>query len=261
MKGSIKKFKNGNRYDESTKYATRKLRRTGRTHREISRELGIGLGTAHIWTRGICVTPLQKEAIEKRRIQPYATEDKKNELRRRIKVLLKPYQYKEKYTQPMLLKKIKDFFLKYGRIPLKREFNSFAEFRRRFGSWNNAIRAAGFTPNKVIFSKKFTARDGHICDSFAEKIIDDYLSENGIIHERNVYYGDTKMSADFLVGDIRIEYFGLAGIKRDYDKNIEKKRSISEKNNYNLLEIYPSVLFAPGFKEFFIRNLRRWTRV
>ena len=154
-----------------------------------------------------------------------------------------------------------DFCRKKGRIPLKREFNMYRVYQKRFGSWNNAIRAAGLEPNMVIFSKKFGARDGHMCDSFAEKIIDDYLSEASIVHKRNAYYGNTKMSADFLVKDIRIEYFGLAGVKEDYDENIERKRLESKKCDYKLLEIYPSALFAPGFKEFFIRNLRRLMKI
>jgi hypothetical protein len=51
----------------------------------------------------------------------------------------------------------------------------YREYQQRFGSWNNAIRLAGFEPNSVIFSKKFLAKDGHVCDSYAEKIIDDWL--------------------------------------------------------------------------------------
>ena len=77
-----------------------------------------------------------------------------------------------------LYKQIKEFYKKNKRIPLKREFPHYDAIRARFGTWNKAIEAAGFEPNPVMFSKKFIAKDGHICDSFSEKIIDDWLYSN-----------------------------------------------------------------------------------
>jgi len=76
--------------------------------------------------------------------------------------------------------------------------------------------------------------------------------------EFNMYREYKNMFADFLVGNMRIEYFGLAGVNSEYDQNIKKKRLESKKNNYRLLEIYPSVIFVPGFKKFFLKNLQRW---
>ncbi|GAI04393.1 unnamed protein product, partial [marine sediment metagenome] len=83
--------------------------------------------------------------------------------------------WKKPYSKKHLITKIRKFYFKNGRIPLKREFNMYREYQQRFGSWNNAIKLAGFKPNQVIFSKKFIAKDGHICDSYAEQIIDDWL--------------------------------------------------------------------------------------
>lgn len=251
---------NGRRYSLETKNRVRQLRQEGKTHREIAKICGISFSSAHLWTKKIILTKEQKEAIEKRRNKPKFTPARKYALKIMARKILKKFWDKKSYSKRELLQKIGDFHKKENRIPLKREFNMYRVYQRRFGSWNNAILAAGLEPNEVIFSKKFAARDGHVCDSFAEKIIDDYLSENCIPHERNVYYKNTKMSADFLVEDVRIEYFGLAGIKKDYDQNIEKKRLESRKHRYKLLEIYPSALFAPGFKKFFIKNLRRWIK-
>ena len=45
--------------------------------------------------------------------------------------------------------------------------------RYLFGSWNNAVKASGLKPNPVMFSEKQIANDDHVCDSLAEKIIDD----------------------------------------------------------------------------------------
>jgi len=124
----------------------------------------------------------------------------------------------------------------------------YREYQQRFGSWNKAIRLAGFEPNSVIFSKKFIAKDGHICDSFAEKIIDDWLFRCNIRHERNFPYSNQKMTADFAVGNIRIEYFGLWGLNKTYNQGIQVKRKICQKDNLRLLEIYPSDLFSKNFK-------------
>ena len=73
---------------------------------------------------------------------------------------------KKKYARDDLLRKITDFYAKNGRIPLKREFNMHREYKSRFGSWNSAIRAAGFEPNPELFAHKFKVNDGHPCDSF-----------------------------------------------------------------------------------------------
>jgi len=49
-----------------------------------------------------------------------------------------------------IIQPIKSFYNQHGRIPLKREFLQTKAARKRFGSWNKAIKAAGFKPNPVI---------------------------------------------------------------------------------------------------------------
>ena len=161
-----------------------------------------------------------------------------------IKERLASYQYQVKYSDEELINKIRDFYTQNGRIPLKREFNALRIYRVRFGSWNNAVKKAGFDTNPVLFSKRFVASDGHICDSFTERIIDDWLSANNIVHERNVRYGATKFTADFKIGsNVFIEFFGLAGVQKTYDKNIEKKRLLAKEMGYRLIEIYPDDIY------------------
>lgn len=53
-----------------------------------------------------------------------------------------------------IIKQIKKFYAKHKRIPTKREFRGDTVASRRFGSWNEAIKAAGFEPNPVLFAKK-----------------------------------------------------------------------------------------------------------
>lgn len=227
-------------YSPEIKNAAIQLRKSGRTHREIASELKIALGSAHLWTTSIVVSDIQKAAILKRRNHhTFTPEEKEIVLGRLRKAALEARE-----SDDDLIGKIHSFYSQNGRIPLKRELNSPKIFRERFGSWNNAISLAGFDPNPVLFAKKFIARDGHKCDSFTEKIIDDWLHRRGIIHTRGVRYGATKMTVDFFIQpNIAVEFFGLAGVQKKYDSIIPRKREICEKLGWRLIEIYPRDVF------------------
>jgi len=118
--------------------------------------------------------------------------------------------------------------------------------RKHFGAWNKAIEAAGYKPNPLLFAEKQVAKDGHICDSIAERLIDDYLFEGGIIHERNVPYPEGTYTADFKVGDQLVEYFGLAGEHKRYDELKNIKQKIAKGYKISLIEIYPKDLYTSG---------------
>ena len=244
----IAKHRNGIRYSQAIREKARESRINGKTHREIAKELGISLGSADIWTRGIVLSPQQQREIQMRRRQHEWTLEEKERAAQRLKEFWLPI----KYTREDLLRKITDFYAQNGRIPLKREFNSFNVFKKEFGGWNDAINAAGFDPNPVLFAKKFIARDGHHCDSFTEKIIDDWLFEKHIEHKRQWHYGSTKMTADFFIRpNIVVEFFGLAGVQKRYDARIERKRKFCVNNDFRLIEIYP--------KDIFPVNTLRWS--
>lgn len=115
--------------------------------------------------------------------------------------------------------------------------------RKYFGTWNNAILAAGFTSNPVMFSKHHIAKDGHKCDSLAEKIIDDYLFRHDVQHERGISYPGSECTVDFKIGDKWIEYFGLAGEHKRYDQLRRQKQRMAKKFKLNMIEIYPEDLF------------------
>ena len=234
------KARNGIRHSAATREKAILLRSTGKTHREIVSELGISLGTAHLWLKEIYITALQKKAIETRRIRHTFNAKEKEEIIFR----LRPFQFRKQYSETDLLDKIRQFQLENGRVPLKREFNDLRIYRSVFGSWNNAVIKAGFDPNPVLFAKKFIAQDGHMCDSFTEHIIDNWLHARGISHRRNVKYGNTKLSADFgLQDNILVEYFGLAGVQKEYDEIIRRKRALCKQYDLTLVEIYPHDMY------------------
>lgn len=146
-----------------------------------------------------------------------------------------------------IISKIQDFVIKNGRIPVKREmWGIYKPARKFFGTWNNAIKTAGFNPNPVLFANHQVAKDGHMCDSLAEKIIDDYLYEKGIIHKRNAAYPKGIYTADFKIGNKLVEYFGLAGEHKRYDELRKIKQKIARIHRLNLIEIYPQDLYSQG---------------
>lgn len=178
---------NGRRHSLKIKERARFLRRNGLTHREIAQTLKSSCGSVWLWTRGINLTLEQKKDIQERRYKLTFTKQRRRNLSRSARINLASF-WKKPYTKKYLLDKIRRFYFDYDRIPLKGEFNMYREYQQRFGSWNKAIRLAGFKPNQVIFSNKFIAKDGHKCDSYAEKIIDDWLNKNNINHTKNFSY-------------------------------------------------------------------------
>jgi len=160
-----------------------------------------------------------------------------------------------KISENQIIKEIKEFYQNNGRIPLKREFHHYVATRLRFGTWNKAIKAAGFKPHQVLFAKKYIANDGHKCDSLAEKIIDDWLTAKKIPHQKNVFYPNSKYTTDFKVRDTFIEFFGLHGELRIYDQYMRKKLRLIQNNNLKLISIYPKDLFPKPKLDYLLVNL------
>ena len=140
---------------------------------------------------------------------------------------------------------IKKFHSLNDRIPVKHElYAAYSKSRRAFGTWNKAIEAAGFQANPVMFAKRYIARDGHKCDSLAEKIVDEWFYSKGIPHERSVPYPEfKKLTCDFVINKTFIEFFGLEGEVRNYDRLVRLKRKLSKKYKLKLIEIKPIHLF------------------
>ena len=166
-------------------------------------------------------------------------------------------------TPEELIKIIKETAKKLKRVPARREIDKIHDSCRKiFGSWNNAVLAAGLQPNRShenrMYKRMITkAKDGHCCDSISEAIIDNWLNKNNISHERDVSYPNTHHKADWvvLIGNKKIftEYFGLANDSPRYDRAIEEKKKLCYKNKIALIAIYPKDLYP---KEFLEKNLK-----
>lgn len=117
-----------------------------------------------------------------------------------------------------------------------------------FGSWNQAVLAAGLVPNRSHSQRMYKranakASDGHVCDSVSEAIIDNWLTAHNISHQKGGQYPGTNFKTDWMVGDVFIEYFGLAKDSPRYDREIKKKRNFCHSRNIKLIEIYPHELY------------------
>lgn len=159
------------------------------------------------------------------------------------------------YEKSDLIDLIRSFVRANGRIPLYEEFASDQNYpdpdtyRVSFGGWNRAIELAGFAPNDSSLGFVVKAEDGHVCRSLPEKIIDDWLTERRINHEKEVLYPGSNLRADWKVGKTIIEYLGISlnyqhSLNRNYKISLESKRRICEACNLTLIEIYPEDLDA-----------------
>lgn len=129
--------------------------------------------------------------------------------------------------------------------------------RKFFGTWNNAVREAGFDPNPVLFANHHLANDGHKCDSLAEKIIDDFLNERQVMHERNAPYPLGNYTVDFKIGSLYVEYFGLSGELKKYDILKRQKLRIVRQYKIKLIEVYPKDLYKKdGLEQLYQRILQ-----
>lgn len=108
-------FKNGRRHSMKTKQKAKDLRSKGLTHREIVKELNIGLGSAWLWTKGMTLTLEQKKAAQKRNAKFTFTEERRKKLSDLARANFMLY-WKQPYSKKELINKIKKFYFKKKRI-------------------------------------------------------------------------------------------------------------------------------------------------
>ena len=133
---------------------------------------------------------------------------------------------------------------RFAAIRILRDRPDPARVRELFGSWLHALIEAGVLEEdaqRMARGTRCLAKDGHVCHSIGEKTIDDLLSTEGIPHEREPPYPESRMRADFKVGETLVEYFGLAG-QVEYDEKTARKRELCERHGVNLIAVYPSDL-------------------
>ncbi|PIR98827.1 hypothetical protein COT87_02685 [Candidatus Collierbacteria bacterium CG10_big_fil_rev_8_21_14_0_10_44_9] len=162
------------------------------------------------------------------------------------------------YSPESVISLIQSFTLDNGRIPIRNELGHLNRLARRFfGTWNNAIEAAGYDPNPVMFARHFLAKDSHKCDSMAEKIVDDWLSAHKIEHRVHVPYPwNNGMKCDFLIGDIWVEIFGLEGNVVRYDELKKEKLRLIQQYKLKLLslalkDVYSKDKLGEKLREFY----------
>ncbi len=166
---------------------------------------------------------------------------------------------KTSYTPKSVIKMICSFAYNEGRIPTRNELGQLNRLARRFfGTWNNAVSAAGYTPNPVMFANKHIARDGHQCDSLAEKIVDDWLSAHNIEHKIHVPYPwHNGMKCDFWVNDTWVEVFGLAGQHKTYDALKRSKLSLIQQHKLKLISLNLNDVYRDGLEQKLIKLSER----
>jgi hypothetical protein len=82
------------------------------------------------------------------------------------------------------------------------------------------------------------AKDGHRCDSLAEKVVDDWLFRRDIKHKVNVPYPwGNGMTADFVVEDSWIEIFGLEGEHKRYDELKKEKLGLAKQHGIKIFAL------------------------
>ena len=76
-----------------------------------------------------------------------------------------------------------------------------------------------------------------------EKTIDDLLHAHGIPHDKEPRYPGSNYRGDFLVGNVFIEFFDLAG-DADYDAKTKRKQRLCRHKGIELVSIYPKDLVS-----------------
>lgn len=152
------------------------------------------------------------------------------------------YQYgKIPLTKEDLIDFIKQEVLKTGTTPSSKcNKQVLYSANKYWGGWNKMMISLGYSPNTQWMSKKnLKCKDEHRADSISEMIVDNWFFEKGIKHERRKLYPDSKCDCDFYLPDfdVWVEYFGLKGEHKEYDRRIEKKRELAERNKIILIEL------------------------
>jgi len=125
--------------------------------------------------------------------------------------------------------------------------------KAKWDSWFKALASSGVLPDGVMVTSRgirCLAKDGHECHSLDEQQIDNWLSEHNLTHEREPIYPPHqilnphgKRRADWRVGTVYIEYFGLAGEKA-YDNKTDEKIMLARQLGITMVPVYPSDMIS-----------------
>jgi len=115
-----------------------------------------------------------------------------------------------------------------------------------YGSWNKAMAHFGFELNtQWMIKRNIPCKDGHIANSISEMMVDNWLYENGIEHDRYKVYPNSKCNCDFYLPKTNqwVEYFGLSGQHKAYDKRVKEKIELARVNGLNLVGLYAEDIY------------------
>ena len=109
---------------------------------------------------------------------------------------------------------------------------------RLYGSWHNALIASGLVSDGLPASRgmRSISNDGHMCFSEGERTIDDWLHANGVPHEREPHYPNSKFRGDFLINGVFVEYYGLDN-KNDYRMRMSRKQRAALDAEIRVVEV------------------------
>jgi hypothetical protein len=170
---------------------------------------------------------------------------------------LKKLNARREYDEEELITHLKNYANELGRTPsgddmkANKNIPSLSTYVRYFGNYSIACKEAGLDINCLrLFGKDswYYASNGDLCLSKAELSITEYLIENNIKYEKEVYYSDfiegysqSLKRCDWLVKlnneSIVIEYFGMPE-KPYYKRKMDFKIDLCKRNNIKLIDLY-----------------------
>lgn len=119
-----------------------------------------------------------------------------------------------------------------------------------FGSWAHLLEEAGLLTQsqRGRGGHRSIASDGHLCLSMGERAICEFLTKNGITHEREpmypfdeVFNPNGLLRGDFLIGDLVIEFAGMMG-NPDYSERMKTKEKLAKARKIPWLKLETSSL-------------------
>jgi hypothetical protein len=116
--------------------------------------------------------------------------------------------------------------------------------KNAFHSWLEALIASGVLADDALRTVRgihCLAKDGHLCLSLGEKTVDEFLTSRALSHTKEPLYPEGNYRADFAVGNVLIEYFGLAG-DPNYDSRTKEKIRICQNHGVRLIPLFAADL-------------------
>ena len=146
-----------------------------------------------------------------------------------------------------------------GHVPLREEVKKcewtpdVGTYIRRFGSYKNTLKMAGFDSGRIYISKA-----GVKCNSQYEVKIANALEKHDVPYLKEIKYKKVMPSFekayrfDFAIEKNNqkyyIEFFGITGVST-YDVKIKEKQQVCRENSINLISLYPDDIYGKSYDD------------